>query len=163
MSALPPKADSDHLTGFPQPTKPSPQPDNPPVNRPGMCATRELMPSAGFVLRVREKTCGDVNAKKRSCCGGVSATRCDVHRNCRKNFRPQKQTCTSKDGGYLADAGRTSREEVAESIRSQSRFSSSNNPESTSPKRKISANCPLRIISRIECVPLKLGGPICQC
>src|SRR6516164_11263515 len=48
-------------------------------------------------------------------------------------------------------------------IRSQSRFSSSNNPESTSPKRKISANCPLRIISRIECVPLKLGGPICQC
>src|SRR6516162_429935 len=102
---------SDHLTGFPQPTKPSPQSDDPSVNRPGMCAMRELMPSAGFVPRVREKTCGDVNVKKRSCCGGVSATRCDVHRNCRKNFRPQKQTCTSKDGGCLADAGRTSREE----------------------------------------------------
>src|SRR5262245_33607633 len=34
---------SDHLTGFPQPTKPSPQSDNPSVNWPGMCAMRELM------------------------------------------------------------------------------------------------------------------------
>jgi len=32
-------------------------------------------------------------------CGGVSATCSDVRRNCRKNLRPQKQTCTSKDGG----------------------------------------------------------------
>ena len=49
---------SDRLTGFPQPTKPSPQTDNPSVNWPGMCAMRELMLSAGFVLWVVKRRTG---------------------------------------------------------------------------------------------------------
>ena len=63
-----------------------------------------------FGFGVREKTCGGANAWKRNC-SGVSATCGDVHRNRRKNLRPQKQTCTSEDGRCLAEAGRTSREE----------------------------------------------------
>jgi len=43
---------------FPQPTKPSPQSDNPSVNWPGMCAMRELMLSAGFVLWVVKRRTG---------------------------------------------------------------------------------------------------------
>jgi hypothetical protein len=90
--------------GFPKPTKLFPQSDS--SGGTGTNAQCWVLPS-----RCVKRRYGGVNARKRNCSGGVSATCCDVYRNRGKNFRPQKQTCTSKDGGCLADTGQTSREE----------------------------------------------------
>jgi len=155
MSALPPKADigtqsrnvkSRHWRGYPTtsrapppPTKQFLQSENPSVNWPGMCAMRELMPSAGFVLRcvksVRGCECQEAKLLRR---------RIGYMLQCAQKLLKELQT--SKTDLYFLRwrlpgwRWPNKQRRIAKSIRPQSRFSGGSNPEQTSPKRRISGD-----------------------